>query len=231
MNEAIRWFGAAGLGAGLMYFLDPDRGRRRRAEARNQGTGLWNRSSWFAGKAWRDASNRAHGAAAAGRRLMGRGADEPGPQVVEARVRSALGRATSHPGAVDVSVIDGCAHLTGAVLEHEHEGLISAVRSVRSVSEVEDRLERHPTAEGISSLQGGGPAPRRRSEWAQENWTPALRAVAAGAGCGILGWSLASRTAPSALAGLAGVALLGRAVWNKPIKQMAGGNGRHGMAA
>src|SRR5438552_12835045 len=36
MNRAITWFGGLGLGAGLMYLFDPDRGRRRRALIRGK---------------------------------------------------------------------------------------------------------------------------------------------------------------------------------------------------
>lgn len=36
MKYPVTLFGALGIGAGLMYFLDPDRGKRRRALARER---------------------------------------------------------------------------------------------------------------------------------------------------------------------------------------------------
>lgn len=36
VTKESAWIGAAGLGAGLMYLSDPDRGKRRRALVRDQ---------------------------------------------------------------------------------------------------------------------------------------------------------------------------------------------------
>ncbi len=36
MNKGLRLMSVAGLGAGLMYLFDPDRGKRRRALVRNK---------------------------------------------------------------------------------------------------------------------------------------------------------------------------------------------------
>jgi len=36
MNRGLTLIGGIGLGAGLMYVLDPDRGRRRRARMRDK---------------------------------------------------------------------------------------------------------------------------------------------------------------------------------------------------
>jgi len=41
MNKAITWLYGAGIGAGLMYVFDPERGRRRRALARDQIVRTW----------------------------------------------------------------------------------------------------------------------------------------------------------------------------------------------
>ena len=40
MEQTLRLLGGIGLGAGLMYFLDPQQGRRRRALVRDQFTHL-----------------------------------------------------------------------------------------------------------------------------------------------------------------------------------------------
>jgi uncharacterized membrane protein len=53
----------AGLGAGLMYLLDPREGRRRRAMLRDQVRRLGRVERDLLGKASRDLSNRAHGLA------------------------------------------------------------------------------------------------------------------------------------------------------------------------
>ena len=61
-NETIVAF-LCGLGAGaaLMYFLDPDRGRRRRALVRDKAVGLSNDASEAISGTAADLSNRAYG--------------------------------------------------------------------------------------------------------------------------------------------------------------------------
>ncbi len=145
MNAAVRWAGVAGLGAGLMYFLDPDRGRGRRSLVRDKGRRMINQSSRAAGKTWRDTSNRVQGVATAGRNAF--------------RRREAA-----------------------------------------------------------------------RFEFMQENWSPAARALAGAAGAGLVGWALKSRSVPSLAAGLAGAALLTRAVTNRDIRSAVGlGTHRRGI--
>ncbi len=227
MSAALRWAGLAGVGAGLMYILDPDKGRRRRAVLRDKGASFLGATMWGAGKAWRDLAHRTEGVTARTRSLWPGRKAQPDEHVIEARVRSRLGRVTSHPGAIDVAVTGRRVRLEGPVLESEHAQIISAVRSVTGVDDVEDRLERHTTAEGISSLQGGVARPGQRMELMQENWTPAVRAIAGGAGLGMLAWAVRSRSVPAMAAGFAGAAMLGRAITNKKITRVIGfGAGR-----
>ncbi len=230
MSAALRWAGLAGMGAGLMYLLDPDRGRRRRAVLRDKSVGLFNDTVWGAGKTWRDMSHRAEGIAARTRSVWPGRTATTDDQVIEARVRSRLGRVTSHPGAINVMVVGRRVRLDGPVLESEHGHIISAVRSATGVEDVEDRLERHKTAEGVSSLQGGVARPGHRMELMQENWTPAVRAIAGGAGLGMLVWAIRSRSVPAMAAGFAGAAMLGRAITNKEVKRVIGlGGGRRAV--
>lgn len=140
------------LGAGAMYLLDPDRGNRRRALLRDQGAHAANTLEARGRATAKHLRNRARGAAAETRaRMTEREVDDP---VLEGRVRSELGRAVSNPGAVHVEAHDGCVILSGPVLAEEAGRLLSTVRSVRGVEEVEDRLDLHETAGSISALQG-----------------------------------------------------------------------------
>ena len=56
--------GGLALGAGLMYILDPDRGRGRRAYARDKVTSAVNKTGRAIGRKSRDLKNRAQGIAA-----------------------------------------------------------------------------------------------------------------------------------------------------------------------
>ncbi len=64
MDRAIAFLAGAGLGAGLMYVLDPQMGRRRRAVARDRAVHLAHEARDAAGTVARDMSNRARGLAA-----------------------------------------------------------------------------------------------------------------------------------------------------------------------
>jgi hypothetical protein len=124
----------------------------------------------------RDAANRARGLAAETRnRLRSSSVDA---RRLQERVRAELGRVVSHPRAIDVFVsADGCVALTGPVLMDEADSAISAIQSVRGVREVDDRLERHATAENIPSLQAGRTRPGRRSILMQSSWSPTTKAL------------------------------------------------------
>ena len=61
MNKILALLGGVGAGALAMYYMDPERGRRRRALIRDQAIGLSNDvQQGVTGKA-RDLSNRAKG--------------------------------------------------------------------------------------------------------------------------------------------------------------------------
>jgi hypothetical protein len=63
MDRAISFLAGVGLGAGLMYVLDPQMGRRRRALARDQFVRLAHEAEDAAGVVARDMRNRAQGVA------------------------------------------------------------------------------------------------------------------------------------------------------------------------
>jgi osmotically-inducible protein OsmY len=146
------------IGAGIMYLLDPDRGARRRALLRDKGIHASRKLNEELGATVRDLRNRSRGAAS---ELRSRGpADTGGDEVIQERVRSALGRAVSHPSAITAAVNDGRVVLSGPVLAAEVDDLIETVQRVRGVREVENQLEIHRTGEGVSGFEGS-PSGRR----------------------------------------------------------------------
>src|SRR5437899_9695413 len=64
MNRSLIWISGLGFGAGLMYLLDPDRGRRRRTLLRDRAVRAVNRVGHFLDATRRDVSHRAQGLAA-----------------------------------------------------------------------------------------------------------------------------------------------------------------------
>ena len=126
------------LGAGAMWLLDPDHGARRRAQVRDRGGRASRRLGREVEGTARDLRNRSSGAVAeiAARFRREAAADD----VVRERVRATLGRVVAHPHAVEVAVQDGRVVLSGTIEAGAAPGLVDAVRKVRGVAEVEDRL-------------------------------------------------------------------------------------------
>lgn len=211
--KATRFPGAVLLGAGLMYFLDPVRGRKRRARFNEALQHAERHERELFGKASRDAKHRAHG-------LVERMKHRPSPnapnEVVDGRVRAALGRAIAHAGALDIDVQDNRVILRGPVLEAEAARALAAVRHVPGIREVVDRMERHETADTIPSLQGKG-RPIRNT------WTPTAQAAATGIGAAMFlyGW-LWRGGVSGKLLGAAGSALALRGTLNRPMPELVG---------
>src|SRR5690606_35609887 len=218
----------AATGASLMYFLDPDRGRRRRALVGDKVTSLSHRLPEAGGTRGSELSNRADGSWTEERKLLS--IDNPTDQVIEARLRSKLGRVVSSPHAVKVTSTDGNIRLEGDILQNDAETLLQTARSVSGVKQIDDSgLNVHKSRKGISSLQGG-----KDRTWQydvmQENWSPATRVVAGTAGAGALAYGLAKRDALGAGIGLIGAALAARSATNLRFDRLIGtGGGREAV--
>jgi CBS domain-containing protein len=140
-----------GLGAAAFYFLDPVGGRRRRALARDKAVRAGHLGRRDLARAERHVANRARGLFAHLRAAL---RDEEAPDdVVEERVRAALGRVCTHAGAIRVAVFEGDVTLSGPVLQHEHGAVLREVGRVRGVGSLDDRLEGHFRAAHIPGLQ------------------------------------------------------------------------------
>lgn len=228
MNGGRTFLTGIGVGAGLAYFLDPDRGRRRRALARDQLASLWFQTDDVWGKTSRDISQRAQGLMAETEARFRH--EDVVDQVLVARVRAKLGRIVSHPRAIEVTVDQGHVILSGPILRREVDDLLAAVSSVRGVNEVENRLDVYERADDVPGLQGGGLRPDDRFELMQEVWSPGARLLA-GVGGGLLTLSGARW---GGLAGVtlsaAGFGMLARAVTNMEFQRFLGvGGGRRGI--
>ena len=216
--DALAILGGIGIGAAIMYFMDPDRGRRRRALVRDKAQHLASRVPEAVGTTQRDLANRARGLAAQAR---GRFADEGATDddVVIARVRSALGRVCSHPGSVIVTSDGGRVTVSGPILASEAQGVISAVGRTRGVREVISQLEVHDEAESfaVPGLQGGRDRSGARFELMQENWTPAARLITTVAGSTLAAWAARRHGLLGTAIGLFGLGLAVRGSTNHAV--------------
>jgi uncharacterized membrane protein len=220
MRRSIATLAAAGLGAAAMYWLDPQNGKRRRAEARNQAVHAIHRFNTGADVVSRDAKNRLRGAfahLAAARRAT----DVDDPTLV-ARARSALGRVTSHAHAVQVSAKDGCIDLTGSVLEDERQAVLGAMTHVRGVRQIENHLKAYEKAGEVPELQGNARVRRHVPELLQENWSPTARLMTGLGGAFASTWGVRHPNPIGALAAVLGGGVLLRSLTNLPIKRAFG---------
>jgi uncharacterized membrane protein len=230
MNAQWAMSAAAAVGAGLMYFADPRMGRRRRALVGDKlirARRVFNRGARMTSC---DLTNRARG-------LMGEmhaflKSEEVSDEVLEARVRAELGFLVSHPGAVEVTVARGHVTLSGTVLASEVKRLLKGVASVRGVTRVDNRLERHKEPWNVPALQGGPPRPAagRRFELMQVHWSPGARLLAGSMGAALAIYGGRRRGAVGTVLGGSGMVLLLRALTDLELKRLVGaGAGRRAI--
>ncbi len=149
-TNAMTLLAGIGIGAALMYFIDPVGGGRRRALARDKATSAIHSVGRGLKGRGEDLRNRARGAAA---ELRNAGDDNPDDDQLVARVRSELGHHVEHARAIEVTAERGRVTLRGPVLGSELDDVLATTRKVRGVEAVDNRLDVHSTPEGVSALQ------------------------------------------------------------------------------
>src|SRR5688500_5845262 len=125
-----------GLGAGLMYFLDPQYGNRRRALVCDKANSVVHSMDNFLNGATEDLRNRTRGVLA---EMSARLSDQGAPDwILEERVRSNLGRLTGHAHGVEVQANGGRIILRGPVLRETADSILKAASRTRGVHGVEN---------------------------------------------------------------------------------------------
>jgi hypothetical protein len=206
------------LGAGLMYFFDPDRGRRRRKLLVDKVQSAKCNVGHTADVAWRDLQNRTFGTLAEVRSSF---SEEHVPdQVLQARVRSKMGRYVSNPSAIEVVACDGCVRLSGPILAAEVRPLVQRIRWVPGVKQIDNQLDVHSTPGNVASLQSARHSHSSRPDIFQSNWSPAARMVMLALGSGMTICCAGSRKPDSMLLSLLGVGLTACSVM--PARSQAG---------
>ena len=221
MSIGLLAFGTA-LGAGLTYILDPARGRRRRALARDQMI----RASRETGEAIettsRDVANRTWGIVAGIRSRLG--PEHVSDDVLTERVRARIGAVLGYAGSIEAEAADGRVTLTGPVLARDVARLIRRVRAVRGVRAVDNRLQVHTEPGNVPGLQGASRVPRggERFEFMQVNWSPAARLLAGSTGAALVAWGWVRHDVVGFAATAMGSGLLIRSLSNRPLTALGG---------
>ena len=220
---------SVGVGAGLMYFLDPEQGDRRRAMVRDKANRLVNNLDESIDTAMEDARNRARGVLS---EMTAKLSDQGAPDwILEERVRSNLGRLPAHTRIVNVRAEGGRIHLSGPVLREEKDAILKATSRTRGVHGVVDELQVFDNGDDIPALQGT-PSPRRRSgsEWQQRNWSPATRLLSSVGGSLLTLYGLTRKGVAKPMLSTAGLVLTARGVTNLDTRSLLGlGMGENGI--
>ena len=202
-----------------MFLLDPDRGKRRRALVRDKFASATKMTGDCIHVTTHDVQNRTRGLIA---NIQSRfSSEQPDDAVLVDRVRSKLGRIVSHPSAINVTAQNGKVTLSGPILAHEVPNLLSCVKWVRGVQDINNNLEAHEATENHPALQGGRERPAHRFEFLQENWSPTARLLAGAAGASLAVYGGTRRNALGAGLGAAGLLLTTRAITNTDFTHLA----------
>ena len=223
MNRTVGLISAAGIGAGCMYLFDPDRGKRRRAEIRNKAKHINCVANQAVGKTKRDLRNHLLGVVADIGSLVR--SDEVADDVLEARIRSKLGRVVSHPHAIEVKVVDGRVILTGPILAAEVLPLVEVINGIAGLKSIENLLELHENAGDVPALQGGKRRSGERFGPFKSTWSPTTRLVAGLAGGALTVYGGKRRGALGSAMSTVGFGMVARALTNFETRRLVGLDG------
>lgn len=193
----LGWMGGIALGALAMYIADPSQGRRRRALLQDQVSHMTHTTSKLMDQTLHDARNRWSGVQASAMRLLSpRRAKPIDDHVLEARVRSRLGRAMSSMRDIEVHADQGRVSLRGHFDSETQEQLLRLAADIPGVESVSVH-----SGTDVAAIRGNVP---RGPVW-----------LAGAAGAGLVSWYLLTRRQPLGLLALVsglGLASRGRTV-------------------
>ncbi|HEY7786657.1 MAG TPA: BON domain-containing protein [Pyrinomonadaceae bacterium] len=218
MNRQLMFGLGVGLGTAGMFLLDPARGKRRRALVRDKVAYVKRKTTDGIETTAHDLKNRARGLKASVQSRFASGNVDDG--VLVDRVRAKLGRTVSHPAAIEVKAENGKITLSGPILQNEESHLLSCVKWIPGVKEVNNQLEAHSATENHPALQGGRQRPGYHFEFFQEHWSPAARFLAGAAGASLAVYGGSRRDAVGTGLGAAGLLLLTRGITNTEFKRL-----------
>jgi len=212
-----------GLGAGLMYFLDPQHGVRRRTMVIDRANRFVNNIDESIDIAVEDARNRARGVLS---EMTARLSDQSAPDwILEERVRSNLGRLARHTRALDVRADGGRVHLSGPVLREEEDAIVKAALRTRGVHGVENRLQVVSDPQDIPALQTSSTQPSTLMNQTQRNWSPATRLLSSVGGSLLTLYGLTRRGVAKPVLSTAGMVLTARGLTNLDTRSILGLSG------
>lgn len=128
-----------GLGAGLMYLCDPDRGRGRRSQLKGEASGLLHRGEDQIEKHGKDLFNRVRGFAVKVAEEIAP-EEQPTDELLLERIRSRMGHIVANPHGIQVRVENGVVTLEGKLDHPERHHLKEEIRAIPGVKKLNAHL-------------------------------------------------------------------------------------------
>ncbi|HET6594682.1 MAG TPA: SRPBCC family protein [Anaerolineales bacterium] len=212
-----------GVGAGLMYFLDPQHGTRRRTMVIDKANRFVNNMDESIDIAVEDARNRARGVLS---EMTARLSEQDAPDwILEERVRSNLGRLARHTRALDIRADGGRIYLSGPVLREDEDAVVKAALRTRGVHGVENQLQVFDNPQDIPALQSSSTQRATLMNQTQRNWSPATRLLSGVGGSLLTLYGMTRRGVAKPVLSTAGLVLTARGVTNLDTRSLLGLSG------
>jgi uncharacterized membrane protein len=214
-----------GLGAGLMYFFDPQQGARRRAQVQNQVNKWISDLDYSIDMGRRDLRNRTRGVLS---EMTARLSDQDAPDwILEERVRSNFGRISSNTRAIDIRADGGYIYLSGPVMREDRDAILKATTRTRGVHGVQDELQIVDNPQDIPSLRAGMTEGSQTGSQIQQNWSPATRLISGVGGSLLTLYGLRRSGLSKPLLSTAGLIITARSVTNMDTRSLLGVGGEN----
>jgi uncharacterized membrane protein len=217
-----------GLGAGAMYFFDPQQGNRRRAQIQNRINRWISDLDYSLDMGKRDLRNRTRGMLS---EMTARFSDQGAPDwILEERVRSSFGRISNNTRAIDVRADGGYIYLSGPALRQDRDAILKAAARTRGVYSVEDELHLVDDPQDIPSLQAGttmGSQAGSSNQAQPQNWSPATRLLSGVGGSLLTLYGMRRSGLAKPLLSTAGLIITARSVTNMDTRSLLGVGGEN----
>ena len=209
-----------GLGAGLMYFFDPQYGEHRRALVRDRANRFVNDIDNSIDIAMQDARNRARGVLS---EMTARLSEEGIPDwILEERVRSNLGRTASYTRGVGVRAEDGRVYLTGPAMREDQDAIVKAAIRTRGVRGVENQLQVVDSQQEITGFPSEPSMPGQTRSEARHTWSPSTRLLSSVGGSLLTLYGLTRKGVAKPVLSTAGLVLTARGMTNIDTRSLLG---------
>jgi hypothetical protein len=197
-----------GVGIGMLaaYFLDPQKGGRRRAQVRDRFIHQAHRKREAMHIMVRDFQNRSQGVRHRVRQRFDR--NEVSDDILIERVRSEMGRHVSNFHSLQITCQDGVLTIAGPILASEIQDCLWHARMVPGVKHVVNKMQSHASAENLPELQGGLHA------IANQRWTPAMSLVMAAGGLLFSVYGMGRKGLVGKACQIAGTAMIAKAFYD-----------------